>query len=179
MVKKIIFILVSVAIIAGGYIAFGKLSYWERSVRIFRMDNQAFSGRQGRGFEERGDFRGGRGEARPDFRQLPDSVRRRFGQDERFQNAGRMRAGEMPDSLRRSLADGRFRGNGISQDSLRGVPGRIEAGFRGGEGRRGDFRGGKKVNLQSVGWFLAVFAGFTVITICLDRLYRFIRLKKQ
>ncbi|HLN56093.1 MAG TPA: hypothetical protein VK207_08875 [Bacteroidales bacterium] len=141
MVKKIIFVVVSVVIVVAGYIGFGKLSYFERSVRIFRMDNQSFSGRAGRGFENGGQFRGVRGEARPDFRHLPDSVRR------------------------------------TEDSSVRGSR-RFEGSIHGNEGRRGDFRGREKVSLQSVGWFLAVFASFTVITICIEKLYRLFHMRK-
>ena len=124
MIKKVIFVLVSLAILGGGFIALDKLSYWERSVRVFKMDEQSF-GR--RGFGERGESR-----------------------EARFGAEGRGRSGD---------------GN--------------SSGFRGDNGHgRGNFRGGKKVNLARIPWFLAVFASFTVITFCLDRLYLLLRKRR-
>lgn len=177
MVKKIIFVLVSVAIVAAGYMGFAKLSYFERSARIFRMDNQSFSGRTARGFEEGGHFRS-RGEGRPDFRQLPDSLRRGPGHDERFQIERRIRGGEFSDSIRRRAADLRINEHGNFPDGSNRGPRTSESGIHRGEGQRGDLRVREKVSLQNVGWFLAVFASFTVITFCIDRLYRLFRMRK-
>ena len=75
MVKKISFLILSVAILVIGVIAFSKLGYWDRSVRIFNFSsNTPFEGRKGRGPEGRG-----KGSfARPEMRELPDSIRGRF-----------------------------------------------------------------------------------------------------
>jgi hypothetical protein len=146
MARKISFLLLSVAILITGVIAFRKLNYWERSARIFIYSSDTPSqGRTGRGpgrsegrdgFGERGGFnrQEGSGErfARPEMRQLPDSRRERFG-------AGEERMGHN-------------------------------------EGRgRGEFPGGKKVNLRSVYWFLAVFASLTVFVIYFEKAICLIR----
>lgn len=74
MVKKIGFLILSVAILVIGIIAFSKLGYWDRSVRIFNYSsNTPFEGRMGRGPEGREGF------ARPEMRELPDSLRQQFG----------------------------------------------------------------------------------------------------
>jgi hypothetical protein len=39
MIKKISLLVFTAAILATGYIAFNKLNYWEKSTRIFRMNN--------------------------------------------------------------------------------------------------------------------------------------------
>jgi hypothetical protein len=54
------------------------------------------------------------------------------------------------------------------------VPGRMEGGGHG----RGDFRGGKKVRLANVGWFLAAFSAFTAASIYFDRIYLFLRRRR-
>lgn len=147
MVKKISFLILSLAIVVIGVIAFSKLSYWERSVRIFGYSSEAsFDGRIGRGSGERGengergrfDRQGRPGEefGRPEVRQMPDSLRQQFRQ-----------------------------GNGERMER-----GRIEGGIRNGEGHgRGEFSGGKKINLRNVQWFLAVFALFTVAALYIDK----------
>jgi hypothetical protein len=145
MVKKISFLILSVAILVFGIIAFSKLSYWDRSVRIFNYSsNTPFEGRMGRdrgGREFEGRERPGvrEGFVRPEMRELPDSIRARF-------------------------------------ETREGRPGQ---GMRNGEGRgRGEFHGGKKINIRNVKWFLAVFASFTVIVIYIDRAICLIRKRK-
>jgi len=172
MVKKISFLLISAAILVFGYIGFNKLNYWERSARIFRINNmdQSFEGRMGRGpggIRGRGDsgerdrserpegFR--EGFERPVMRDLPDSIRARF-------ESGGERPGirdrNTPDSLRQQ-----FRRTDREQ-----IP--FDGRIRNGEGRgRGDFPGGRKINLRNVLWFLPVFASFAVIVIYLDKAY--------
>jgi hypothetical protein len=52
--------------------------------------------------------------------------------------------------------------------------------MRNGEGiRRGEFPGGKKINLNNVLWFLAVFASFTVLAIYIDKAFCLIRKRKR
>lgn len=173
MVKKISFTILALAILAAGIYAFTKTNYWERSIRIFSFDsNAAFNGREGNergGFDrrrmpagERRDFN------RPDFRQLPDSVRARF-------EAGRGRPEynrqNIPDSLRRQSGD---------RNRMEGGRPPFEGGFRDGGGRgRGEFPGGKRINFRNVQWFLAVFAMFTVIAIYLDKAICLIRRKNK
>lgn len=166
MVKKILYAVISIGILAGGYIAAGKLNYLERSVRIFSYDSsQAFGGRMGRGgFERRGEFSGTRpGGERRGFREMPDSIRQRL-ESGRERGFSRPMNRELTDSLRR----------GFREIGSRGL--RSEAGFRpeGARGR-GEFHGGKKVNLNNVSWFLVVFSSFTVIVICIDNVYLSIR----
>jgi len=43
---------------------------------------------------------------------------------------------------------------------------------------RGEFPGGKKINIRNVKWFLAVFASFTVIVIYIDKAICLIRKRK-
>jgi len=150
MVKKISFLILSAAILIIGVIAFSKLSYWDRSVRIFSFSSAApFEGRMdrspgGRGESgEEGRFnrqeRSGERFARPEMREFPDSIRARFEARE----------------------------------------GRQGSGMRNGEGRgRGKFTGDKKINLRNVLRFLGVFASFTVIAIYLDKAYCLIRKRR-
>ena len=205
MVKKISFLLLSAAILVSGYFACRKLNYWERSVRIFTIGNsdQFFEGRTGRDygrFEGRRSFeerdRSGRSEStrdgfqRPDMRNLPDSIRASF--EEGGRRPG-MRGRNVPDSLRIRFEREGVRpatNEGNSPDSLRrqnrrqdgGQMGRIPfergPGNRDGRGR-GEFRGGKKINLRNVLWFLAVFGAFTVIVIYLDKAYYIIKRKNS
>lgn len=166
MVKKISYIIIALAILVAGYFAFAKLNYWQRSVWIFKMNNteQGFEGRGGR---ERGEFYGRparenqQGFERRGDRQISDSARRQFEA-----RGGRpdMRRRNVPDSLRRQ----QLPGNDVGQI---GTP-PSDRRFRDGEGRgRDDFRGGNKIYLKNVYWFLAAFAAFTVIMIYLDRAY--------
>jgi hypothetical protein len=100
------------------------------------------------------------------MRELPDSIRARFEAGEGRQDRG-MRGRNIPDSLRQQFGprDGERMGRGLN-----------EGGIRNGGGRgRGEFPGGKKINLRNIMWFLAVFALFTVAAICLDKIYCLIR----
>jgi hypothetical protein len=55
----------------------------------------------------------------------------------------------------------------------------LSEGIRNGEDRgRGEFQGGKKINIRNVKWFLAVFASFTVIAIYFDKAICFVRKRK-
>ena len=165
MIRKISFLLLSIGIVVVGYIAFRELSYWERSVRIFKYDpDTAFQGRGGRGHEGRSNFRGRSGFERPGgrdqgfersvIRELPDSIRQRL---EARREGVRERGRNIPDSLRRD-----FGGN------------RMERAFYERERRGGDRHGrgglpdGRKMNLRNVYWFLAVFSLFTVVVIYVD-----------
>jgi hypothetical protein len=175
MVKKISFLILSVAILVVGIIAFSKTSYWDRSVRIFKYDsNTPFEGRIGRGqegreFEDRERPGGGEGFERPEMRELPDSIRARFETREGRPGQG-MRERNIPDSLRQQF--GPRNGEGLER-----APG--GGGIRNGEGRgRGEFPGGKKVNIRNVKWFLAVFAAFTVIAIYIDKVVCLVRKRK-
>jgi hypothetical protein len=178
MVKKISFLILSVAILTIGVIAFSKLSYWDRSVRIFSFNSDApFEGRMGRGPEGRGEFgetgrfnrqeRPGEGFARPEMREIPDSIRARF---EAGEGKPEMRDRNMPDSLRQQ-----FRRN----DGERMGRAPFEGGVRNGEGRgRDEFPGEGKINLRNFLWFLAVFALFTVLSIYIDKAFCLVRKRK-
>jgi hypothetical protein len=139
MLRKISFGVLSVVLLATGIIAFSKLSYWDRGVRIFNFSSAvSFPGRD-RGHDENREF------ARPESRNLPDR--------------------NIPDSLR---------GNPELRDRDHS-----EAGIRNGQGHRGgDFRGGGKINLKNVLWFLAVFASFTIVTRYIDMGISLIRKRK-
>jgi len=180
MVKKISFLIISVAILVIGVTGFKKLGYWDRSVRIFNYSsNTSSEGRMGRGPEgreferrefERGDRSVGReGFVRPEMRELTDSIRARFETREGRPRQG-MREINIPDSLRQQFGPG---------DGERRGRGSVEGGIRTGEGRgRGEFSGGKKINIRNVKWFLAVFAAFTVIEIYFDKAVCLIRKRK-
>jgi len=174
MARKISFLILSVAILVTGIKGFSKLNYWDRSVRIFSLtEDGSFEGRtvrdqNGRGFESREE--GGReGFARPEMRDLPDSIRVRFEAGEASRSPG-MRDRNIPDSLEQQFGQGNGdrKGRGTS-----------EVGGRPGEGRgRGEFPGSKKFNLRNVKWFLAVFASLTVVIIYIDKAFGLIRRRK-
>jgi hypothetical protein len=175
MVKKISFLILSVAILVVGIIAFSKTSYWDRSIRIFKYSsNTPFEGRIGRGqegreFEGRERPGGREGFVRPEMSELPDSIRARFENREGRADQ-ELRERNIPDSLRQQFGQR----NG---ERLERAPG--GGGIRNGEGRgRGEFPGGKKVNIRNVKWFLAVFAAFTVISIYIDKAVCLIRKRK-
>jgi hypothetical protein len=171
MVKKISYIVLSIAILISGYFALARLNYWERSIRIFKLSSsaQAFEGRmEGSrgGLRDIGDARGRSGFNRQEefrgrsdgsaFRQLPDSVRAKFGAIEGRQG---MRNRNVPGSLRQQGGGRELVGRG-----------QIESGRIDGHGRgRDGFAGGRKIYLVNVQWFLAVFASFTVIVIYFDK----------
>jgi hypothetical protein len=188
MVKKVIYAIIAIAVVVAGYIGVKRLNYWERSARIFSYDSsQAIDGRGGRGFEGgpggREAFEGREGFQRPDFRQIPDSIRARF--EARGQRPPREGNRNFPDSLRqrnfRNPQGQPFPGENGAVQNFEGRPQRREADgdFRG--GGRGGERGGKQINLRNIYWFLAVFAAFTVITIYADKCYVIIkkRLKRN
>lgn len=167
MVKKVSLIILSLAIVAAGVIGAIKLNYWQRSVSIFKVNSaeQQF-GRGGRGPDIEG-FGRGQGTRDGMRRELPDSIRQRFsGEGRPDMRMDRQR----PDSL--------FR-RGPGQESFRGEGG-FERGSRSGDrfGRE-NFRGGKKINLGTVGWFLAVFASLVVIVIYIEKAIKLIRKKKE
>jgi hypothetical protein len=151
MIRNISYIILSIAILIAGVVGFSKLSYSQRSARIFSY-NAAMQPGGRPGEEGRGDF--GR----------PGPSGQRFEGERRGQ---REMGRNIVDSLRqRPEGGGRER---MTRGSIEGRPG-------GGEGRgRGDFQGGGEINLKNIPWFLAVFAAFTVIAIYCDRgvkLYR-------
>ena len=76
----------------------------------------------------------------------------------------------IPDSLRQRFSSG----DSGNRDRMSTEDGMMRGGRHGG----GDIRDGKKIRLGTVGWFLAVFASFTVISIYLDKAYNLIRRKK-
>lgn len=159
MVRKIIYAIISLMILYFGYSAFTRLNYWDRSTRIFKLDrSQTFDRRLGRGGPE-----GSRG-GRTDLRNIPDSIRQRFadagGRPEFRPERSEFR--QIPDSVRRGFAGPGFRRSN-ERDEGRG---------------HGDFRGGKKINLNNIWWFMAVFASFTVIVLYLDRLIILIRKRR-
>lgn len=175
MVKKISLIILSLAIVAAGIIGAIKLNYWQRSVSIFKVKSSEQQFGRGGFRNERPEF--GRGEGMRDGmrRELPDSIRQRFEREGR------------PDSLfrrGRGMGDQRMGrdgyGRGPGEEGLTRGEGGFERGTRS-EGRRGgdDFRGGKKINIETVVWFLAVFASLVVIVIYIEKAIKLIRKKKN
>jgi hypothetical protein len=56
------------------------------------------------------------------------------------------------------------------RDEDRAVTGINNGGIRNGQGHRGgEIRGGKKINLKNVLWFLSVFASFAIVTRYTDK----------
>ena len=176
MARKISFLILSVAILVIGITGFNKLGYWDRSVRIFSFTSDVpFEGRGergqgGKGFEGREDRSGREGFARPEMRELTDSIRARFEEGERRSGPG-MRDRNIPDRLMQQF-DMENGGRG-GRDSSEGRVGPGE------ERERIEFHGGKKINLRNVQWFLAVFATFTVIVIYIDKGYILLCKKKS
>lgn len=156
--RKIINGIISLAIVIAALYGLSRLRFIERSIWIFKTNDMQNTRRGGpeRGGEGR-DFRArpqdfGRQE-RINFENLPDSVRQRLIAERgaRFEN----------DSTRERQAQNVTRGRGD---------------FRGrGQGR--DFRKGSSIRLANVSWFFIVFAGFTVVTIYLDMLTKWIKRK--
>jgi hypothetical protein len=154
MIKKISFLILSVAILLTGIIAFSKLGYWDRSVRIFSYSSDAqFAGRNGSGPGGREEFgEGGRFSEREE--------RSGFGRGNR----------NIPDSIIQKLEPPHKERMGT---------GSFKRGLKYGEGHgRGEFQGGKKINLRNVLWFLAVFASFTVASLYADKGINLIRKRK-
>ena len=180
MVKKISYIVLSIAILISGYFALTRLNYWERSIRIFKLSNsgQSFEGRMERGqggFRDIGVAGGRSGFSRQEgfrgrsdgsvLRQLPDSVRAKYGAREGRQG---LRNRNVSDSLRQQGGGRELTGRG-----------QVESGRRDGQVRgRDGFIRGRKVYLANVQWFLAVFALFTVMAIYFDKAYHLIWKKK-
>jgi hypothetical protein len=55
----------------------------------------------------------------------------------------------------------------------------VEGGMTNGEDRgRGEFPGGKRINIRNVKWFMAVLASFTVFVIYIDKAICLIRRRK-
>ncbi len=170
MLKKISFSIIALALIVVGIFAFNRLHYWDRSVQIFKVNNERSLVRgfdRGRTTFDRSFFnRGGNTNSneensRRDFRNVPDSVRQRASAQRQFQ--------AQPDSIRQA-GTGTFPGD---QNSFR------ERNFERNGGGRGGFRSRSNVQLRSVTWFLAVFAGITVITIYIDKSIKLIRRRKK
>ena len=161
MAKQISFLILSVAILITGIIAFSKLSYYDRSTRILKYNSSTiFEGRMGRGPYGR------EGHYRNEVRDLSDRKRADFETTESRRGPG-IRGSNIPDSLRQQ-----FR----TRDGERMGRGSFEGGIRREEGRgRGEFTTGGKISIRNVKWFLAVFAAFTVIAIYLDKAICFIR----
>jgi hypothetical protein len=164
MVRKVSFLVISVAILVFGVSAFFKLGYWERSARIFALNPRAtISGRAGDNHDRTRGFYG------REEREHSGAGRERFGSDNDLPNARQLNK-DIPDSLNQKAVTGEREQAG--KGSFRG-------GMREGEGRReGDLRGGKKINLGKVFLFLAVFASFTVIAIYTDKGVGLIRKRK-
>lgn len=155
MFRKISTIVLVVAIVVTGVLAFVSLHYWENSARIFQINGDQQNFRSGRGgFEERERHERPDG-ARRDFEfrerpDLPDSLRNKLSDERNFET--------LPDSLRQKFRRDDFRGE---HGSFRGD--------HGGDRRGGDFRGGSRISLGKASGFLAVFALFTLITIIIDK----------
>jgi hypothetical protein len=139
MIRKISYARFALGLVAIGYVGLKKLNYWERSIWIFRTGETAMA------FERGG--RGGRSGGGGFERGMPGENR----------DAGRS-------------------GREIRPGARPGGEGRIEHGnnqarnLRSYEGRGRDvFPGGEKIRLRTVGWYLAVFAAFTAITIYADK----------
>jgi hypothetical protein len=157
MFKKIIYGIISAAIIIAGVNAMNKLRYIERSTRVFKTNNLQDFRREGfkRGARDGREFRARPEGERSNFRNLPDSVRQRMITERQLR--------AFPDSTRisrsREFPDGKD--------------------FRESRGGHRDFRRGRSIQLGEVGWFLAVYAGFTVVTINNNSFIKLLRKRKK
>ncbi len=186
--KRTSTLLLSAAILVAGYYGATKLRYWERSIWVFKSATppQRFE-RRDRGFS------GQHPPRNPPEQQAPIRERPRpadlppEGQDE-VNNSGRERNGRTGEQFERGdQGTSRTRQRSdrgseeIRQDQERGDA-RAPSFRRGSsdEGRRGHRSPGRgrKISFGNVGWFLAVFASFAVLTIYLDRVIRPSRRKK-
>lgn len=158
MIRRVIYVLLAITVIAAGYTGFGKLDYWQRSMRVFSYGNDPFARggeRNHTGFEGRRgipvNIRNGNVQRlQPDGFQKYDSI----GVNGSFQMSGR---GFVPvDSTRRN-------------DFQRSQRGEYSRGFH----------NGKKINLMNVWWYMSVFALFTVLTIYLDKIVRYFLAKSK
>jgi hypothetical protein len=166
MARKISMVILSLFILITGITGFVKLGYWNRSAGIFGYNQSgSFAGRGGRG----GEFREGSGR-RMDFHNGEGRVRNVHGQPGVSDTlTARMEFRNRENYLRRDT---------VSQHAAGGFSRSMPNGFGGRHGREG-FRGGEKVNLSSVSWFLAVFALFAVITIYLDQVISIFRKRRK
>jgi|WetSurSiteA1Bulk_404760.scaffolds.fasta_scaffold74137_1 hypothetical protein len=155
MVRKISFLILSVALLVLGALAFNKLGYWDRSVRIFRFNSDAsYTGKKAIGQGARREFAGSR------THDLPDNLRRRFGAGEISPVSEKWNK-DVPDSTRKTI------GQGIREQS---ETRHFEAGIRNeADHRGGELNGTKKINLRNVLRFLSVFAFFTILALYLDK----------
>lgn len=158
--RNLILGIFSLAILTAGITGMKRLRYIERSAWVFKTNNeQSFRrDRFNRGGDDGREFRPGTEDfsegRRPDFRNIPDSVRQRMFAEREFRTQN--------DSLR----EGQTRTFTRDREPFR--DGSFERG-----GRRGhNFRRSRTIQLGNVGWFLSVFAGFSLITIYLDKLFR-------
>jgi len=168
MAKRIGILILSTAIIVVGIIAFNRLNYWKRSVRIFTIKNEQSNGRSYK--RDRGDFSGSdhweRSELFGDrleidnFRSLRDSTRRRII-TQRNSNAS---PGSLPESRLPIFP--------AERENVR-----TQSYEQGGRHGRNDFRRRNQIQLANVIWFLAVFALFTTVTSKLDNAYAIIKKK--
>lgn len=163
MIKKISISVLSAAIVIIGIVAFNRFHYWERSVAIFKINNQQSFGRGfggernefGRNFGgERFEGQGNR-MGRPNFQNIPDSIRQRSFAGRRFP--------AQSDSLRTGRF-GSFNGNRQAFG---------DQGFDRNRMRGGGFRRGNDVQLRNVLWFMAVFMAYTTITFYIDKTMKY------
>ncbi len=159
MAKRIGILIISIAIIVTGIIAFNKLHYWEQSVRIFSI-NKEQSFRRG-GDRHRGDFN------RDERHNRSERWNRQNPRDSRDENRGsRFDEGQalvLPDSLNQT------ENTRTDRSSFR------DSDFRREGHHRGDSRRSSSIRLENAGWFLAAFAMFTVVTIYIDKIIKRIR----
>lgn len=161
MSRKIVNGIISLVIIIAALYGLSRLSFIERSIWIFKTNNEQNTRRGGieRGGHEGRDFR-----ARP--------------QD--FERKERINFENLPDSIRQQMIA--ERGARIQNDSIREGQAQTFSRERGdfrGRVQGHDFRRGKSVQLANVGWFFIVFAGFSVVTIYLDMLTKWIKTRKN
>ena len=150
MVKKISYLIIAVIVLFAGCIAFITLNYWERSIRIFSINDQDqfFEGRMGRshnGFRESLEKPDGSGGELERHEEFTEDYEQQIGNEEGFMESSQL--------------EGRTR-------NLEGHD-------------REEFSGSKKINFRNVKWFLAVFASFAVLAIYLDKAYYLIRKRNQ
>jgi hypothetical protein len=140
MAKKITIGILSLGIVITGIMAMNRLRFIERSMWIFKVNHEQT---YNRGFDRHGgNFERERNKRSKEY-ERPD-----------FRN--------MPDSARqRNFAE--REGRTIP------LPGDRDSFQKDGFERGSHGRGGSTVHLNTVGWFLAVFALFTLVTLYIDK----------
>lgn len=154
MAKRIGILIFSITIVLSGIYAFNRLHFWERSARIFQVNSEQFYNRGVTRYHW--DFE--RGERRERKENVGSKNRDDFQNENREIQIDGNQISDVSDSLN------------LAENSRTGRRTFNERDFGRGHNHRGNFRRGSNIQLENVGWFLSVFAMFTVVTIFIDKI---------